>query len=67
VRRSSLADAMDEISNFDSKLIASYRLEGGGVPVNVAFLNWDNVVLEFFDEPAPKTHGETGWIGFVPS
>ncbi len=67
VRRSSLADAMDEISNFDCKLIASYRLAGDGAPVNVAFLSWGDVVLEFFDEPAPKTHGETGWIGFVPS
>lgn len=67
VRRSSLADAMEEISNFNCKLIASYRLVGGGAPVNVAFLNWGTIILEFFDEPAPPSREETRWIGFVPS
>lgn len=67
VRRPSIAGAMDEISKFDTKLIASYRLDGGGTPVNVAFLNWENVVLEFFDEPLAIHRGETCWIGFVPS
>ncbi len=67
VRRPSLTDAMDEISEFDTKLIASYRLEGGGAPVNVAFVDWENVVLEFFDEPPPASRNETAWIGFIPS
>lgn len=67
VRRISIPSAMDEISKFDTKLIASYRLDGGGKPVNVAFVNWDNVVLEFFDEPLTAPRGETCWIGFVPS
>jgi catechol 2,3-dioxygenase-like lactoylglutathione lyase family enzyme len=67
VRRSSIAEAMNEISHVDAKLIASYRLDGGGTPVNVAFVNWGNVVLEFFDEPAPTSRDETGWIGFVRS
>lgn len=67
VRRSSIASAMDEISEFDTKLIVSYRLDGGSAPVNVAFVNWENVVLEFFDEPLTAPRGETCWIGFVPS
>lgn len=67
VRRSSIAEAMDEISQFDTKLLASYRLDGGSAPVNVAFVNWENVVLEFFDEPLTAPRSETCWIGFVPS
>lgn len=67
VRRISIPSAMEEISKFDTKLIASYRLEGGGAPVHVAFVSWENVVLEFFDEPLSAPRGEPCWIGFVPS
>lgn len=67
VRRPSISEAMNEISQFDTKLLASYRLDGGRTPVNVAFVNWENVVLEFFDEPASMSRGTSCWIGFVPS
>lgn len=67
IRRPSIGQAMDEISKFDTELIASYRLDGGSAPVNVAFLNWENLVLEFFDEPAPTSRPATCWIGFVRS